>query len=165
MALTQGAWTPVGNTNDLMVWTCNVAFTTDETDAYTLKTPTELDPTKPWTLAIKCAATPDGQALPLDIWIGWNDSFALSGQGANVTAGANGGKFKQIFDDVVLAVTTLVYTFLMDPDLPVADVVTVGAIATGPKVRIPPAPYYAFNLNGGSSLNATNIDLYIIQKP
>jgi len=161
MALTQSAWS-VKTVQQRMIATCTVVATTAENDAYTLKTPTGLNPTKPFTLLYKAAATPDGQALPLDLWIGYGDDFVMSGDGANVVA-TNGAKFKQIFDDVVLAVTPLIYTFLLDPDLPVADVVTVAAIATGPKVKIPVAPYYAFNLNGGSTLAATTHTFTIIQ--
>lgn len=161
MALTQGAWTSK-TVNKMFRATCNVAFTASETDAYTLKTPDELDPTRPWTLIVAAAATADGQALPLDIWVGHDSDFALSGQGANVVA-TNGGMYKQICDDAVLAVTTVEYVFQMDPNLAVADVVTVGAIASGFKVKVPVAPYYAFNIDGGSTLNATNMDFTILQ--
>jgi len=82
--------------------------------------------------------------------------------GASVVA-TRGAKFKQLFDDCVLAVTPLIYTFLIDPTLIVADVVTVAAIATGPKIKVPPAPYFAFNLNGGSTLAAATATWYIVQ--
>ena len=51
----------------------------------------------------------------------------------------------------------------MDPDLAVADVVTVAAITTGLKVKIPKAPYYAFNCDGGGTLNATTATWRIVQ--
>ena len=164
MALTQGSWN-IQKSSDkgTSIWKCNVAFTTAENDAYTLKTPKELDTTKAWTLLISAAATPDGQALPVDLWGGYNSSFALSGDGANVVA-ASGFKIKEVLNDAVLAVTPLVYQITFDPNLPVADVVTVAAIGSGLKVRIPILPYYAINLNGGSTLNATNCDFYIIQQ-
>ena len=163
MALTQGAWTQqVTGDSKAMVYKCNVAFTTAENDAYTLPTPTVLDPSKAWTLLIVAAATPDGSALPVDVWGGYGSSFALSGDGASVVA-TNGVKLKQVLDDCVLAVTPLVYQITFDPNLPVADVVTVAAIGSGLKVRIPKLPRYAINLNGGSTLNATNADFYIIQ--
>jgi len=161
MALTQGAWT-AKSVNGLYRATCNVAFTTAESDAYTLKTPAALDPTKPWTLIVAAAATADGVALPLDIWVGHSDDFVLSGDSTAVVA-ADGGMFKQICDDCVLAVTTVEYVFYMEPQLAVADVVTVAAIASGFKINIPVAPYYAFNLDGGSTLNATNCDFTIVQ--
>lgn len=162
MALTQSAWSAPGKyVNGRNVWSCTVASTTAENDAYTLKTPAELDTSKPFTLLYSASATPDGQALPLDIWIGYDDTFAISGDGANVVATA-GAKFKQMVDDVVLAVTNP-YAIKIDPSLPVADVVTVAAIATGLKVNVPSAPYYAFNLNGGSTLAAVTHTFRIIQ--
>lgn len=163
MALTQSVWTPVSSKNTRSKsWSCTVTATTAENDAYTLKTPSELDTNKPFTVGLVFAATPDAQALPIDIWVGFDDTFVLSGDGANVVA-TKGAKFKQILDDCVLAVTPLIYTFLIDPTLIVADVVTVAAIATGLKVKVPPAPYFAFNLNGGSTLAATTATWYIVQ--
>ena len=162
MALTQGAWSSK-TVNGLYRATCNVAFTTAETDAYTLKTPKGgLDPRKRWSLIVAAAATADGQALPFDLWVGHDEDFVLSGQGGSVVA-TNGGFYKQLTDDVVLAVTTVEHVFNMEPGLAVADVVTVAAIATGYKINIPVAPYYAFNFNGGSALAATNADFTIVQ--
>ncbi|MBT6053629.1 MAG: hypothetical protein HOG49_43180 [Candidatus Scalindua sp.] len=162
MALTQGAWTQK-TVNKMYRATCNVAFTAGETDAYTLKTPTGLDPSKQWSLTVACSATPDGEALPMDIWGGHDDDFVLSGQGSNVVA-TNGAKLKQMTDDMVLAVTTVEHTFKIDPYLVVADVVTIAAILTGYKIEVPIMPYYAFNLNGGSTLAAENCDFTIMQK-
>lgn len=165
MALTQSAWavTTINKTgNPKTKAVCTVTATTAENDAYTLKTPPQIDTTKPYTLFVQYSATPDAVATPLDLWVGFGDDFALSGDGANVVA-TSGAKFKQIFDDTVLAVTPLVYSFLIDPSLPVADVVTVAAIATGPKVRVPGASAHAFNLNGGSTLAAATHTYTIIQ--
>lgn len=163
MALTQGAWTTqVDGKSGLYVTKCNVAFTTAENDAYTLKTPKFLDTTKQWTLLIKFAATPDGTGLPVDLWGGYSDSFALSGDGASVAA-TDGFQIGQVLDDAVLAVDPLVYQITFDPNLPVANVVTVSAIASGLKYRIPILPHYAINFDGASTLNNTNVDLYIIQ--
>lgn len=162
MALTQGNWTPQ-KTDDskLQVWKCNVAFTTSENDAYTKPIPKSIDTNRQYTLMIKFAATPDAVALPLDLWLGYGDSFELSGDGSSVTA-TNGFNFKQLFDDVVGAVSTA-YQFTLDPELPVADVVTVAAISSGAKVRIPKGFRAVFNLDGASTLNATNCDFYVIQ--
>lgn len=163
MALTQGAWTTqVDGKSGLYVTKCNVAFTTAENDAYTLKTPSFLDTSKQWSLLFKFAATPDGSALPVDLWGGWSDSFALSGDGATVAA-TDGVQIKQVLDDCVLAVAPLVYEITFDPELPVADVVTVAAIGSGLKVRTPIFPHYAINFDGASTLNATNVDLWIVQ--
>ena len=163
MALTQGSWSSPGKTvRGHNIWNCTVVSTTAENDAYTLKTPAELDTLKPFALLYYASATPDGSALPLDIWGGYSESFAVTGDGSTVAA-TDGVKLKQMFDDVVLAVTPLVYSFTIDPTLPVADVVTVSAIATGPKVRVPSMPYYAFNLNGASTLAAVTHYFIIVQ--
>lgn len=161
MALTQGDWTE-STVNGLYRATCNVAYTTAETDAYTLKTPDGLDTSRSWSMITAAAATPDAQAVPLDIWVGHDSDFVLSGQGASVVA-TNGGNYANVTDDCVLAVTTVEHVFLFDPYLAIADVVTVAAIATGYKMKIPVAPYYAFNLDGGSTLAATNSDFTIVQ--
>ena len=163
MALTQSDWSEKF-VNGVYTATCTVASTTAENDAYTKKTPSNLDPSKPWTLFYSAAATPDGQALPLDLWIGHDPAFDLSGDGANVVATDTGSNYKQLYDDVVLAVSPIAYGFQFDPLQQVADVVTVAAIATGNKVKIPVAPYYAFNLDGGSTLAATTHTFVITQK-
>lgn len=165
MALTQSAWTvsTLGEgAKKTLVASCTVTATTAENDAYTVKTPDALDPTKPWILGLKFAATPDGSALPVDLYIGYDSSFAISGDAGTVSA-TGGAKYKQIMDDVVLAVSPLMYVWQMDPNLAVADVVTVAAIATGLKIKVPVAPYYAFNLNGASTLAATTATWVIIQ--
>lgn len=163
MALTQSDWDEK-IVNGVYTASCTVVSTTAENDAYTKKTPAGLDPSRPWSLFYSAAATPDGQALPLDLWVGYNDAFDLSGDGANVVATGTGSNYKQIYDDVVLAVATIAYSFAFDPLQQVADVVTVAAIATGNKVKIPVAPYYAFNLDGGSTLAATTHTFVITQK-
>ena len=162
MALTQGAW---GETfvNGLYKATCAVVSTTAENDAYTLKTPTNLDSSKEWTLFYQASGTPDGSALPLEIFTGFTDDFVVTGDGATIGA-TDGGSFAEIMDDVVLAVAPLIYSWKLDPDLTVADVVTVAAIATGLKVKIPVAPYYALNLNGASTLAAVTHTFTIVQK-
>jgi len=162
MALTQSDWSE-DFVNGVYIATCTVINTTAENDSYTKKTPDNLDPTKPFTLFYSASATPDGQALPLDLWIGKNSSFALSGDGASVSAGANGSNWKTIMDDVVLAVTPIAYAFSLDPNQAVADVVTVGAIATGLKAKVPVVPYFAFHLDGGSTLNAVTNTFTIVQ--
>uniref|UniRef100_A0A6H1ZYN3 Uncharacterized protein n=2 Tax=viral metagenome TaxID=1070528 RepID=A0A6H1ZYN3_9ZZZZ len=160
MALTQGAWS-VTTVNKLMVATCSVVQTIAENDAYTLKTPKELDPTKPWMLVVSTSAATDAVAVPLDIWCGFADTFVLAGDGATVAATA-GVNFKQLTDDIGFSAAT-VSCFILDPELPVADVVTIAAIASGYKAKIPVAPYYAFNLDGASTLLAATVTYYIIQ--
>ena len=164
MALTQSAWTRASAGNQTVV-SCSVAATTAENDAYTLALDTKkwgIDPHKPFTLFYYTSATPDGVALPLDVWIGYASDFALTGDSTTVAA-TSGAKFKQLFDDVVLAVTPTIYSFEINPSLPVADVVTVAAIGSGAKATVPPSPYYAFNANGGSTLNAATHYFKVVQ--
>tara|TARA_R110000824_G_scaffold111891_9_gene260727 strand:- start:1017 stop:1502 length:486 start_codon:yes stop_codon:yes gene_type:complete len=161
MALTQSAWSDT-TVQGKLVSTCTVAQTAAEKDAYTLKTPTSLNTDEAWTLSLTFSGTPDGTALPVDLWMGYGDDFAISGDHTTVAA-TSGGEFKTIMDDVVLAVGGLEYVWLMDPDLAVADVVTVAAIATGLKVKIPRAPYYAINLDGAGALLAVTGTWKIIQ--
>lgn len=162
--LVQGAWIQTKTTlSGMRVWISNISFDATNNDAYTLKTPNQLDTSKQWDLLISAAAAVDAQAVPVDLWGGYSDNFAVTGDGASVAA-TSGFKVKQILDDCVLAVTPLVYQITFDPILPVADVVTVAAIGSGLKVRIPILPYYAIDLNGGSTLNVTNCNFYIIQK-
>ena len=54
MALTQGAWS-VSTVNGVNIMTCDVTATTSENDSYTLKTPEELDGSRPWTLVANAA--------------------------------------------------------------------------------------------------------------
>jgi hypothetical protein len=165
MAMTQNNWVKATSTDGFNKWTCTIVTGgTDLNDVYTKKTPAELDGSREWYAQVSASATADAQALPLDLWLGYNDSFALSGDGATVTAGDNGGKYKQISDDIVLAVTTLKHTFIMDPNWPIADIDTVAAILDGYHVRTPDAPYYAFNCNGGSTLASATMTFTISQR-
>ena len=167
-ANTVSAWTEsrVGYTGgSLYKATCTVQADTANTDAGTLKTPRGLDVRRPWTLIFSAATTPDGQTLPLDLWYGYADDFVLT-NGASACTATRGADFLQLCDDVVLAVAARPFAFSMVPSNyndggAVADVVAVAAIATGFKARIPAAPYYAFNLNGGSALAAV-VSTYII---
>lgn len=162
MALTQGEWIQqVGGDSNLQIWKANVAFTTAENDAYTKPIPLSIDTTRQYTLLVQAAATPDGQALPIDIWLGYGNSFALSGDSSSVVA-TDGFKYKELLNDGVLAVATP-YGITIDPELPVADVLAVASIGSGLKVRIPKGFRAAFNLNGGSTLNATNCNFWVIQ--
>lgn len=163
MALTQSAWSVKTTKKKTLVATCTVGATTAENDAYTLKTPPELQGDKPFTVTLYCSGTPDGSALPIDLWVGYQSDFALTGDGATVSA-TSGFKFKQIYDDCVLAVSkATAVTFSFDPKSAVADVVTVAAILTGLKIKNPPAPYYAFNCNGASTLAAETYTWTIVQ--
>ena len=160
---TRGAWSST-TVNGVLVATCTSAVVTAETyyDVSTLKTPTTLNPRKPWTLFYQASDTPDGQALPMDIFVGFAGDFSVTAN--NDAAATSGGFFKQVHSDVVLFITAsnLWLPILFDPDLGVDDVVTAG-LTTGFKCKIPVAPYYAFNLNGGSVLPARSHYFKIVQ--
>ncbi len=161
MTITRSAWADE-SVNGQLILKCTVVATTAEKDAWTLKTPKDtIDGTRPWTLFLEFSATPDGEALPVDLWLGYADNFIVSGD--NPAVANFGALYKQILDDCVLAVTPLAYSWLIDPNLADADVITVGAIASGLKVQVPPAPYYAFALNGGSTLAAVTATWRIVQ--
>ena len=162
MALTQGNWIETA-VNDVYKATCTVQQTTGENDAYTLKTPTNLDSTREWTLYYQADVTPDGSALVAEIFTGFADDFAITGDAGTIGA-TSGAKWGDLLDDVVSAVPPLIYGWKLSPDLQVADVVTVAAIATGFKQKIPVAPYYAFNLNATSTLSAATSTWTIVQK-
>jgi len=163
MALTQSAWTSK-TANGFIVHTCTVLPESTDTDAYTLKTPAKFNPEKQWELYLTFSGEPDGAALPVDLWMGFSDDFALSGQGVSVVA-TDGAQVKQILNDCRSAddgITYLVWT--MDPYSTVADDVTfnAGVIAN---VKVPIAPYYAFAVDGGSALAAETATWKIVQKP
>ena len=162
MSIAQNAWTST-TVNGFMVATCTFASDAALFDTYTLKIPVNLlDGTKPWLVFFSAAATLDASAVPMEIWVGYDDNFALTGD--TPTLATSGGLFKQLTDDLVLAVTTVEHVFLIHPNLGVADVVTVAAIATGYKANVPASPYYAFAINGASAISADLISVRVVQK-
>ena len=154
--LTIGDWTgkQVGKTS---VWTCTVTATTADYDIYTKKTPDDLDPHKPWTLIVNTAgATLDdtSAAIPVDLYIGFDKSFALTENNAPVVTG--GVLYKSdIFDDV----RTACWAIQMHPNLMVAE--DVAGVAA--KCYVPIAPYYAFNLDAASVVSAGDCTFKIVQ--
>ena len=164
MALTQSVWTPK-TVNGYGVWQCTVIATAAENDAYTLKTPADsVDGRRPWIVLLQCTVNPDaGGAVTVEIATGHADNFAVTGDAATLGA-TNGAIFKQILDDCSTIIPPLEAAFLIHPDLPVADVVTIAAIAAGLKANVPPAPYYAFNLNAGTTMDAHTATWTIVQK-
>jgi hypothetical protein len=154
--LTIGAWSE-DTVNGRYVATCTVTATTADYDIYTAKTPKGLDPSKPWTLFVNTAsATLDATsaAIPVDLYIGFSDSFAITENNAPVVS--NGVLYKEdIYDDCRTAIGAI----LMHPNLMVAeDVAGVGA-----KCLVPIAPYYAFNLDCASALSAGDCTFKIVQ--
>jgi hypothetical protein len=102
------------------------------------------------------AATLDdtSAAIPVDLYIGWDDSFAVTENNAPVVTG--GVLYKvDIHDDV----RTACYGILMHPNLTVAEDVAAGAA----KCYVPIAPYYIFNLDCASALSAGDCTFKIVQ--
>ena len=166
MALTQSAWTSA-TVNGFMVLTCTVAATTSEQYGYTLKTPANLiDGRRPFTVFLQCSADPDAAQNPLvSIAIGYADNFTMgTTAGTSLTGLVGGSTYKQLLDDCGAAVDPVTYSFLIHPDLGVADVVTLAAIAAGFKANVPPAPYYAMNLHSATKLDAHTATWTIVQK-
>lgn len=148
--LESGAWT-YGTVNGRLVMECDVVMDTSISDAYTLKTPARtLDPTKRWLLMVNTgAADLDGSALPCDIWAGFADDFALSGDTTTVAA-THGG---EVASAVVGDVNTPSLTVVVDPNYHGTFVQSstniMGIVNAGT------APYYAFNLDGATLKSAT----------
>ena len=154
--LTIGEWG--GKTyNGVTTWSCTVTATTSDLDIYTKKTPDGLDPHKPWTLFVNtAAATLDATsaAIPVDLYLGWDDTFALTLNNAPTVTG--GVLYKvDIHDDV----RTACYGIQMHPNLTVAEDVA-GEAA---KCYVPVAPYYIFNLDCESALSAGDCTFKIVQ--
>lgn len=152
MALTQGAWTE-STVNNHYVAQCDVIHTAAEWISATLKTPTGLDTSKPFLLIVNSeAATLDGATLPVDIYVGYSTSFALS---------------------VVTTTLTVTDGVLLNPDV-MADVkATAGAVIVDPKLNIADdaddlvrgavVPYYGFVLDGAGTLTAATCRFMIVQ--
>ncbi len=167
MSITQNAWT-TDTVNGFLVLTCTFSCDTTLYDTYTLKTPANtVDGTKPFSIFVMAAGTLDAQAVPFNLWVGYKDNFALSGD--TPTLAQNGGYYVQLSDDIVLAVDTTApigvqHIFHIHPDLGVANVVTIAAIASGYKVNVPPSPYYSFAVDGGSAVSADLITINLVQR-
>lgn len=130
-----------------------IARCTAYTDAtnlcnFTKKVPKDIDCTKKYTLIIEASAAQDGAAAPVAIYVGYRDNFALAGTTGAPTV-TSGAKYANITDDLGYAAAAIM-SFIIDPELAVANVVTVAAVATGMKSRVPPAPYHAFSMNAAS---------------
>jgi hypothetical protein len=155
--LTFGDWTVGTKVGKTSVWSCTITATTADYDIYTKKTPKDLDPHKPWTLFVNTAsATLDDTvaAIPVDLYIGFGDSFALTENNAPVVAG--GVLYKaDIYDDVRTAIGAI----QMHPNLMVAE--DVAGVAA--KCYVPIAPYYIFNLDCASALSAGSCTFKIVQ--
>lgn len=163
MSITQTVWKKV-TVNGFMVMTCTFKSDAALYDTYTLKTPAgSVDGTKPFCMFLSAAATLDASdAVPLEVWVGYDDPFAITEDTPMV--GVDGAFFKALTEDCKLAVTTVEHVFMIHPNMIVADVVAIANILTGYKVNVPAAPYYAFAINGVTAISADLITCRVVQK-
>jgi len=162
-AQVQSDWT-VASVNGCLVATCTATTDANNLCNWTKKTPKEVDCTKKYMLTVAASAAQDGAAAPLAIYAGYSDDFALAGTTAAPTA-TDGAYYGQLIDDLGYGGAVAGVQFVVDPDLAVANVVTIAAVATGEKFRAPVAPYHAFSLNAASgTLLAHTLTFTIVQK-
>jgi hypothetical protein len=157
MALVKGAWVEK-TVNKRYVATCRVSGDTTENDLYTLKTPANLNPTKPWTLIVAVSEdlTSAGTSA-LDIYGGFSDNFAITGNDATVAA-TDGALAVAISTDVDAGGMFMVKVVPGDNG-GLTQVTTLPAT-----VILPPLPYYAFNIDCTAVLqDAAYIDFTVIQ--
>lgn len=149
MGLTPTNWT-IDEVNGHLVLECSVAAAS-VSDSYTKKTPARtLDPTKPWILMVNTAGTTlvTGTVL-VDIWAGYDDDFALTGDTTAVVATSGGEVASAVMDDVQAEMLTTI----VDPNYTGTAVQAatnvVGIVNAGT------APYYVIHLDGSSLDSAT----------
>jgi hypothetical protein len=157
------AWAVV-SAKEYLVAQCTVTTDASQEVLFTLKTPKELDTSKPYTLIVDADADQDGAAAPIAIYVGYDDTFALAGTTARCTV-TKGCIYGEITDDLGYAAAASV-AFWMNPGLSVANVVTIAAVATGMKFLSPTAPYHAFEMYAadGATLEVFTATFTIIQK-
>ncbi len=157
MGLTSGAWT-YGSVNGQLVMECDLDVDSAVSDGYTLKTPARtLDPTKPWKLMVNTAAADmDDATVLVDIWAGFADDFALSGDAGTVAATSGAEIASGVMDDV--KATTL--TTIVDPNY-TGTMVQAASNVVG-IVNAGTAPYYAINLDG-DTMKDVDVHIVIVQ--
>ena len=163
-ANTLSAWTQdqsIGKSGFVSCY-CTIAVDAANVVAWTNKTPHYLDLSKPFTLLVSFSGALDTAATPLDVYLGYNENAALSGT-ASATA-SNCVKFKEVLDDCGYTDPTIAKSIIFDPALEVADVVTIAAVGSGLKVKVPTVPFLLFNLTAGTgTLLAVTATFRIIQ--
>jgi len=161
MGLTSSAWTDKV-VNGRLILECDLTqASTQITDSYTLKTPAnKLDTTKSWILFVntKTAQTLDSDVanFPVDLWGGWDDAFALTGDttptatyGAEIASG--------IMDDV--RAETLASR--IDPNY--TGTVVAAATGTAGHVNAGTPPYFIINIDGAATQDSKTCHIVIVQ--
>ena len=163
-AQTQTAWT-ISTVNGFKIMTSTATTDANNEVNWSLKTPVELDTSKPWSLIVSADAAQDGAAAPLMIWGGYSDDFALAGTTARATA-TDGVQLGEFTDDLGYGGAVAGKHFAMTPgSTGLANVVTIAALATGMRHNVPVFPYYAFELmaDDAATLLAHTLTFKIVQ--
>jgi len=163
-AQTVSEWTE-STINGMYYASCTALTDANNEVNYTKKTPSGLDPSKPWTLIVSASAAQDGAAAPLMIWGGYTHDFAISGTTARCTA-TDGVQIGELTDDLGYAAAVAGMGFNMTPGSSgLANIVTIAAVATGMRFNVPVFPYYAFELmaDDAATLLAHTLTFRIIQ--
>lgn len=161
MASNPGDWTAT-TVNGRLVMECDVVVTSGDADGYTLKTPaSKLDPTRPWILMVNTepVTIEDSTAVAVDIWAGYDDDFALAGDGAvTVTSGC------EVASAVIDNVKATCLSVIIDPNYKGTKVQTT---LSGPLIGVcncGMAPHYIINCdNAGTHDHTVTIHFVIIQ--
>ena len=162
-AQTQTAWTAVTSLGNQVVTSCTATTDANNLCNWTPKTPEGIDCSKKYTLIIAADAAQDGAAAPVALYFAKADTLALAGTTGRPTV-TGGAEYGNITDDLGYGGAVLGMSFIIDPDLPVANVVTVAAVATGMKFRAPASKYHAYSINAASgTLLAHTLTFTIIQ--
>ncbi|KKN17916.1 hypothetical protein LCGC14_0960950 [marine sediment metagenome] len=157
--ITQTAWVAT-TINGHLVLKCNLTqVSTALYDNFTLKTPKELDPTKSWLLFVNttAVATGDGAGLPVDLWAGYDDNFALTGAASDVSVTSGYEVAGSIMDDV----HSEKLASRIDPNYNGA--VIQAATDTAGMINVGTAPYYAINMDDAGELGAVTTYIVITQ--
>lgn len=162
-AQTQTAWTTPVSLGKHVVTSCTA--TTDATNLcnWTPKTPEGIDCSKKYTLIVSASAAQDGAAAPIALYFAKAENFALAGTTGRPTV-TGGAEYGNITDDLGYAGAVAGVSFIIDPELPVANVVAIASVANGMKFRAPASKYHAFSMNAASgTLLAHTLTFTIIQ--
>ena len=162
-AQTQTAWTTPVTVGSQVVTSCTATTDAINLCNWTPPTPEGIDCSKKYTLIVAADAAQDGAAAPVALYFSKAKGLALAGTTGRPTV-TNGAEYGNITDDLGYAAAVLGMSFIIDPDLPVANVVTIAAVATGMKFRAPAAKYHAYSINAASgTLLAHTLTFTIIQ--
>ncbi len=161
-AQTQTDW-KVKSVGKTIVATCSVTTDANNLCNFTKRTPKEIDCSKKYTLVVSASAAQDGAAAPIALYFATGDKLALAGTTGRPTV-TDGFEYRNITDDLGYSGAVTGVSFIIDPDLPVADVVAIASVATGMKMRAPASSAHAYSMNAASgTLLAHTLTFTIVQ--